>query len=117
MRRNGPPIAERARLEALLREVPRGRFRPGFAGRVLARIASAEAPRLSAALAVGFRRLVPAALVIILALLAHNLLTDGAEPQSVLEAALGLEPVTLEVAYDLDAALYGAEPGSKGDGP
>ena len=100
-----------ARLEALVRETPRARFRPGFTGRVLARIASAEAPRrLSAAIALGFRRLVPAALVIILALLAHNLLTEGPETQSALEAALGLQPVTLEVAYDLDAALYGTAP-------
>ena len=103
-------VAKRERLEALLRGVPRGSFRPGFAERVLARITSAEAPRLSAALALGFRRLVPAALVIILALLVHNLLADGPETQSVLEAALGIQPVTLEVAYDLEAALYGAEP-------
>lgn len=97
-----------ARVEALVRETPRAGFRPGFAGRVVARIASAETPRrFSAALALAFRRLGPAALAIILALLVHNLLTEGPEAQSALEAALGLQPVTLEVAYDLDAALYG----------
>lgn len=99
------------RVEALVRETPRSRFRPGFTGRVLARIASAEGPRrLSAALALGFRRLVPAALVVILALLAHNLLTEGPAARSALEAVLGLQPLTLEVAYDLDAVLYGTAP-------
>ena len=92
-----------ARVQALVVETPRAGFRPGFAARVAARIA-AEAPRrLSAALALHFRRLAPAALAIILALLAHNLLTGGAA-QSAIEAALGLEPVTLEVAYELDTA-------------
>lgn len=99
------------RVETLVRETPRARFRPGFTGRVLARIESAEAPpRLSAALTLGFRRLVPAALVIILALLANNLLTEGPETRSALDAALGLQPVTLGVAYEPDAVLYGTAP-------
>jgi hypothetical protein len=41
-------------------------------------------------------------------LLAHNLLTGGAQAQSPVEAALGLKPVTLEVAFGFDPATYQA---------
>ncbi|MBA3556317.1 MAG: hypothetical protein H0W29_16405 [Gemmatimonadales bacterium] len=97
-------------VHALVREIPRTGFRPGFAGRVAARLAVEAPRRLSAALALHFRRLAPAALAVILGLLAHNLLTGGPDSQSAVEAALGLQPVTLEVAYDLDSALYEAAP-------
>lgn len=97
-----------ARVEALVRETQRAEFRPGFAGRVMARV-TAEAPRrLQTSLAIHFRRLAPAALALIVGLLAHNLLTSGARPQSPVEAALGLKPVTLELAFDFDPATYQA---------
>ncbi|MGH7564410.1 MAG: hypothetical protein ACREK5_08300, partial [Gemmatimonadota bacterium] len=54
--------------------------------------------------------LAPVALAIIVALLTHNLLTGGARAQSAVEAALGLEPVTLELALDFDPATYEAAP-------
>lgn len=95
-----------ARVQALVRETPRAGFRPGFAGRVAARIAAEARPRLAASLAPLFRQLAPFAMAIILALLTHNLLTGGAGAQSAVEAALGLEPVSLEVAFDFDPATY-----------
>lgn len=95
-----------ARVQALVRDTPRTGFRPGFAGRVVARIAAETRPRLAASLAPLFRRLAPVALAIILALLTHNLLTGRAEAQSAVEAALGLEPVSLEVAFDFVPATY-----------
>ncbi|HET6340572.1 MAG TPA: hypothetical protein VFG78_00125 [Gemmatimonadota bacterium] len=97
------------RLQALVRGTPRAvEFRPGFAGRVMARL-TAEAPRrLQASLALHFRRLAPAAFVLIVGLLAHNLLTGGAQAQSPVEAALGLKPVTLDLAFGFDPATYQA---------
>ncbi|MGH7564341.1 MAG: hypothetical protein ACREK5_07950, partial [Gemmatimonadota bacterium] len=78
------------------------------AGRVAARIAAETPRRLAASLVPRFRRLAPVALAIILALLTHNLLTGGTPAQSAVEAALGLEPLTLEVAFDFDSATYEA---------
>jgi anti-sigma factor RsiW len=96
------------RIHALVRETPRAEFRPGFAGRVMARV-TAEAPRrLQTSLGIHFRRLAPAALALILGLLAHNLLTGGAQAQSPVEAALGLKPVTLDIAFGFDPATYQA---------
>ena len=96
------------RVQALVHGTPRAEFRPGFAGRVMARV-TAEAPRrLQTSLAFHFRRLAPAALALIVGLLAHNLLTGGAQAQSPVEAALGLKPVTLEVAFGFDPATYQA---------
>lgn len=100
-----------AQVQALVRETPRAEFRPGFGGRVMARIAAETSSRLQASLALHFRRLAPVAFVLILGLLVHNLLTGGARAQSPVEAALGLEPVTLEMAYDFDPALYQANGG------
>lgn len=99
-----------ARVQGLVREMPQtAEFRPGFAGRVMARI-TAEAPRrLQTSLAFHFRRLAPAALALIVGLLAHNLLTGGAQAQSPVEAALGLKPVTLELAFGFDPATYQAD--------
>jgi anti-sigma factor RsiW len=97
------------RLQALVRETPRApEFRPGCPGRVMARV-TAEAPRrLQTSLGIHFRRLAPAAIILIIGLLAHNLLTGGAQAQSPVEAALGLKPVTLELAFGFDPATYQA---------
>jgi anti-sigma factor RsiW len=96
------------RLQALVRQTPRAEFRPGFAGRVMARV-TAEAPRrLQTSLGIHFRRLAPAVIILIIGLLAHNLLTGGAQAQSPVEAALGLKPVTLELAFGFDPATYQA---------
>lgn len=96
-------------LQALVREMPRAvEFRPGFAGRILTRL-TAEAPRrLQTSLALHFRRLAPAAFVLIVGLLAHNLLTGGAQAQSPVEAALGLKPVTFDLAFGFDPITYQA---------
>ena len=97
-----------ARVQALVRETPRAEFRPGFAGRVMARLTGEAPRRLQTSLALHFRRLAPAALALILGLLAHNLLTGGVQAQSPVEAALGLKPVTLGMAFDFDPATYQA---------
>ena len=103
-----------ARVQALVEGTRReAGFRPGFAGRVVAR-ALTEAPwRLRTSLALHFRRLAPAAIVLIVGLLAHNLLTGGARAQSPVEAALGLRPVTIETAFDFDPATYQAADGAE----
>jgi anti-sigma factor RsiW len=97
------------RVHARVREAPRGEFRPGFADRVMARVRAETPRRLQSSLALHFRRLAPAALALILGLLAHNLLTGGAQAQSPVEAALGLKPVTLDVAFGFDPATYQAD--------
>lgn len=94
-----------AGVHALVLENPRAGFRPGFVGRALARLAAETRHSLSAALALRFRRLAPAALAVIVGLLAYNLFTGGSESRSAVEVALGLQPVTLEVAYDQDSGL------------
>ncbi|MGH7556300.1 MAG: hypothetical protein ACREMD_00680 [Gemmatimonadota bacterium] len=99
-----------ARVHALVSECSWAGFRPGFAGRVAARLVTEAPGGLSAALSLHFRRLAPVALAVISGLLAHNLLTPGPDPQSALEAALGLQPVTLAVAYDPIRALYETAP-------
>ena len=97
------------RVQALVRDRPRAAgFRPGFAGRLMARLTAEGPRRLPTSLALHFRRLAPAALALILGLLAHNLLTGGAQAQSPVEAALGLNPVTLELAFGFDPATYQA---------
>ncbi|MGH7570386.1 MAG: hypothetical protein ACREMK_00895 [Gemmatimonadota bacterium] len=98
------------RVHALVSEASWAGFRPGFAGRVASRLV-AETPRwLSATLSLHFRRLAPVSIAVIVGLLAHNLLTRGPDSQSALEAALGLQPVTLAVAYDPVRALYETAP-------
>jgi hypothetical protein len=98
-----------ARVQALVREAPRAPgFGPGFAGRVLARALAGASRRLPSPLALHFRRLAPAALALIAGLLVHNLLTGDAQAQSPVEAALGLKPVTLELAFGFDPATYQA---------
>ncbi|MGH7542854.1 MAG: hypothetical protein ACREK7_02850, partial [Gemmatimonadota bacterium] len=74
----------------------------------MALVAAEPTRLLQASMALHFLRMAPAAQDLILGLLAHNLLTGGAQPQSPVEAALGLDPVTLEVAYDFDPATYQA---------
>jgi hypothetical protein len=51
--------------------------------------------------------LAPVAAALALALFAVNLLVLDAPDQSRWEAALGLEPITLESAYSIGEGLYG----------
>lgn len=96
-----------------LREAADGRFAPGFADRVMDRIASEADIRvvsLTTPLRGQFLRLAPLAAAVLVALGAYNLIGAGAsDGRSPLEAALGLEPVTLETAYAFEPSFYPAE--------
>lgn len=99
-------------LGPIIRDAENRRFEPGFSRRVMERIlAEAEAPVivLSSALGRQFLRLAPIAAAVLVALSAYSLLGLGSSSgQSVLEAALGLEPLTVETAYALDQSFYAA---------
>lgn len=87
---------------AVLRSaMPPAAFSAGFADRTMARIARERvtvAPEVLrfAAMQRSFRVLAAAAAVAIVALGAHNTLIARAEHASIIEAALGLEPVSAE---------------------
>jgi hypothetical protein len=99
-------------VETLVTSTREEAFAPGFADRVVCSLSAAtSAPVIvmGTALRRQFLRLAPAALVVLLALGAHNVLASTRPPgQSVWEAALGLQPVTLDEAYGLDTTLYAA---------
>jgi hypothetical protein len=106
------------KLAAELRAARTTSFGPGFVERVMARVPEAPAPVivLDSALRRQFRRLVPLAAAVMIGLAAHNLIVSptGVE-QSTIEAALGLEPVTLDVAYAFDPTLYTSSSAVGGD--
>ncbi len=96
-------------LQPVLSEAVDRRFHPGFADRVMERIqASAPTPtiQLTTALSGHFLKLAPLAAAVLIALGAYNLGNSGSAGQSTLEAALGLEPVTLETAYAFEQVPY-----------
>jgi hypothetical protein len=99
-------------LGPIVRDAEDRRFEPGFSHRVMERIrAEAGAPVivLSSALRRQFLRLAPIAAAVLMALSAYSLLGLGTSSgQSLLEAALGLEPLTVETAYALDQSFYAA---------
>ncbi len=99
-------------LGPIIRDAEDRRFEPGFSGRVMESLrAEAEAPVivLSRTLGRQFLRLAPIAAAVLVALSAYSLLGLGSSSgQSVLEAALGLEPLTVETAYALDQSFYAA---------
>jgi peptidoglycan/LPS O-acetylase OafA/YrhL len=99
-------------LGPIIRDAEDRRFEAGFSGRVMERLrAEAEAPVivLSRTLGRQFLRLAPIAAAVLVALSAYSLLGLGASSgQSVLETALGLEPLTVETAYALDQSFYAA---------
>ena len=110
------PTGARERLEAELRAARPTRFAPGFVERVIHRLPESAAPEiafdspvflLDSSLRRQFGRLLPLAAAALIGLVAHNLIVGpvGAG-QSALEAALGLEPVTLDVAYAFEPTLY-----------
>ena len=96
-------------LGPIIRDTEDRRFEPGFSHRVMEKIrAETEAPiiELSSALGRQFLRLVPIAAAVLVALSAYSLLGLGTSSgQSLLEAALGLEPLTVETAYALDQSF------------
>lgn len=101
------------RLGADLRERRVTSFGPGFADRVMARVPSGAVVVLDTALRRQFRQLLPTAAAALLALLAHNVfVADTPADQSVVEAALGLEPVSVDAIYTLESTLYagGSQP-------
>ncbi|MEJ2371485.1 MAG: hypothetical protein P8Y07_11645 [Gemmatimonadales bacterium] len=70
-------------LGPIIRDAEDRRFEPGFSGRVMERIrAEAEVPVIGLGTSSG---------------------------QSVLETALGLEPLTVETAYALDQSFYATD--------
>ena len=111
MRRNDEDLLET--LGPIIRDAEERRFAPGFPDRVMERLRATAAPpviRLSSALNRQFLRLAPIAAAVLVALGAYSLLGPGASTgQSVLEAALGLEPLTVETAYALEPSLYSAD--------
>jgi len=100
-------------LKPILREATDRHFRPGFTDRVMERIrADSEAPviRLANSLRGQFFRLAPLAAAVLIALSAYNLIgARSSSGQSLLEAALGLEPVTLETAYAFEQVYYSTD--------
>lgn len=89
--------------ERLVRTHARRSFGPGFADRVMERVAE---DATSLVLLPQFWRLATAAVTLTLLLIGYSVLwTEAAEGQSFMEAALGLEPVSLESAYGLDDKL------------
>ena len=108
MRKDESDLVEE--LTPILQEAVDRCFSPGFADRVVARIHSeTDAPviPLTATLKGQFVRLVPLAAAVLIALGAYNLLGAGTtEGQSPVEAALGLQPVTLEDAYAFEQTFY-----------
>lgn len=95
-------------------------FAPGFADRVMARLPERAAPVivLDSALRRQFRRLAPLAAAVVVGLAAHNLIVrPSGTGQSVVEAALGLEPVTLDVAYAFEPTLYAVSSTDEGAQP
>lgn len=96
-------------LAAELRGTRATGFGPGFVERVMGRLPEPATPVIifDSALRRQFRRLVPLAAAVMVGLTAHNLIVSptGLE-QSAVEAALGLEPVTLDVAYAFEPTLY-----------
>lgn len=108
----------RRKLAAELRAARTTSFGPGFVDRVMARVPEAPAPVivLDSALRRQFRRLVPLAAAVVIGLAAHNLIVSPAGvEQSAIEAALGLEPVTLDVAYAFEPTLYTSSSAVGGD--
>lgn len=99
-------------LGPVIRDAEDRRFAPGFSDRVMGRIrAEAGSPVivLSSALKRQFLRLAPIAAALLVALSAYSLLGLGiSSGQSVIEAALGLEPVTVETAYAVDQSFFTA---------
>jgi hypothetical protein len=86
------------RLRAAL---PAADFAPGFADRTMARLAAARAtvpPAMPRVVAIqrNFRMLAAAAAVAILALGLHNTYVARADNTSLMEAAIGLSPVSAE---------------------
>jgi hypothetical protein len=96
-------------LEPILREAVDRRFRPGFSERVMERIRTDAIPVIPLTMAMKgqFLKLAPLGAAILIALGAYNLSSSGSSSdQSPFEAALGLEPVTLETAYVFEQAFY-----------
>jgi anti-sigma factor RsiW len=97
------------RLQDLVAGAPRGSFAPLFASRVLQGLRAeraVERTSLADSLAWLFYRAAPAALLLVAALLAFNVVSRGEDSQSPIEAALGLPAVTLDAAYAFDATFY-----------
>ena len=78
-------------------------FGPGFADRVMERVGEETS---SLVLLPQFWRLATAAAALTLLLIGYSVLwTEPMDGQSFMEAALGLEPVSIESAYGLDDKL------------
>lgn len=99
-------MTEDERIERLLRASRADRFAPGFADRVMHRMAARQATLLGPALQHTFKWLMPAAVAAILLLGFFNVRNAG-DSRTTLERALGLPQVTLAAAYSFDAGQNG----------
>ena len=101
-------------IERLVTEHARRSFGPGFADRVMRRVQEESAP-FEVLLVAQFRWLAAAAMLAAMALGAYSVLgPERYESQSTLEAALGLEPVSLETVYSFGETLYGTSSSDAG---
>ena len=96
-------------MRRLLQEGGRGGFEPGFADRVMARVAVRSAgtfavPMMSLSLQRYFLRLAPVALALLIGLGLFNLAGRRSQGQNAIDAVLGLPAVTIAAAYDMDGA-------------
>ena len=108
------PLSERSIEQtgaALRRAMPAVMFGAGFTDRAMARLVaeritvSPDVLRFTA-MQRSFHRLAAAAAIVIIALGAHNTMLVRAEHTSLVEAALGLEPVSAESAFASTADTY-----------
>ena len=82
----------------------RRRFGPGFADRVMDRV-ELQSSGFDVLLLRGFWRLAAATAAVAVVLAVYSLSARPYAEQTIVEAALGLQPVTLAAAYGLDLAI------------
>lgn len=91
---------QRSPVDELVRRHAPASFAPGFAARVMDRVAAEDEVRFETLVVRRFRWLAAAAGLAAIALLSWNALGDRPwDDQSFLEAALGLQPVSVQAAY------------------
>jgi hypothetical protein len=96
-------------LARLLREQRSPSFGPGFADRVLRRVAEEEAGFLAGIRPAEWFGLAAAAVIVAVALAAFSLGATESGSQSALEAMFGLPPLTADSVYDAGALFTPVE--------
>jgi hypothetical protein len=98
-----------AELEQLLRRKGRASFGPGFGDRVMRRVGDEAAGPFAAIMPAQFLRLAAGALAVAAALVTFSLAGASNDSQTVLEAVLGLQPLTADAVYDAQALFFAEE--------